>query len=133
MKTLMTIILSALLFAGSVSAYDFKGKKSTAGVTTVKQFKSEASINPEKGLIDMVLDAERADDKTYTLQGKIIAQLGDYDYKFEDDTGSVMVKISASVFEGVDVTEDNTVSLQGDAQIDDGVLFLEVNKIEVIK
>ena len=57
---------------------------------------------------------EMKDDTHVILQGYIESSLGDEDYMFKDETGSIRVEIDDDVWKGLDVSPKDKVEIQGE-------------------
>ena len=94
-----------------------------------------AAFNGPKGATDMVVTVEEAkalNDEAYvTIQGNIIQKIGNEKYLFQDKTGTVEVEIDDEDWHGVDVTEEDTVILQG--EVDKGWTSFEIEVDTVTK
>ena len=66
------------------------------GVTTVEQAKNLPDESP------------------VVLQGKIIESLGDENYTFADETGTIRIEIDKDVWKGVYVNENDLVEIRGE-------------------
>ena len=57
---------------------------------------------------------ELPDETPVVLQGKITKSLGDDDYTFEDETGTIRIEIDDDVWKGVFVDENDLVEIRGE-------------------
>lgn len=105
----MTLLLSAavLSFPALAQAADNNGGFVDVNVMTIEQ---------AKGL---------PDDAYVTLQGNIIQKTGDEEYIFQDAAGdTVAIEIDDDDWDGVDVTPNDLVEIQG--QVDKGWTSMEI-------
>lgn len=90
------ILLSALILGFSASAFaGFQGNSQTANVMTVQQVKKA----PDNSIV--------------ALQGKIVQQVGSDDYLFADKTGQIKVEIDNHIWNGLNVTPNDTIRIEG--------------------
>jgi uncharacterized protein (TIGR00156 family) len=129
-KLKMLVMLSMISIPTIVSA-QFTGETSNGTVTTVEEFKKQVDIGSSTGLLDAALRIEKMDDKDFIMEGNIVGGADDNLYEFKDSTGTLMVKITD--FDGIKVGPETRVRLFGEADYDDGILFLEVDKLELVK
>ena len=54
------------------------------------------------------------DDTPVVLQGKIVESLGDEDYTFADETGTIRIEIDRDKWKGVYVNENDLVEIRGE-------------------
>ena len=134
MKKLLPLIALPMLFAANANAA-FVGAQAAGGAphTTIAQFKSETDVGESSGLFDMVLTGAKADEKEYVLKGHIQNQIDSDSYTIADDTGSIIADINVNLFNGVDITAQDTVMFYGEADYEDLGLTFDVDRLEVIK
>lgn len=68
-----------------------------------------------------------SDESQVSLTGKIINSLGDEKYTFKDETGEVVIEIDDEDWNGVKVTPENTITINGEVDKE----MLEPTKIDV--
>ena len=86
---------------------------------------------PGASTITTVAEAKDAgDDTKVVLVGRIVAQIGDDDYTFRDETGEVRVEIDDDLWRGRKVTPDMTVRLTG--EVDKGLRRIEID-VDVVE
>lgn len=71
------------------------------------------------------------DDAEVVLRGKITKQVGKEKYTFVDDTGSITVEIDDDDWDGVSVSEKDTVIIYGEVDKDIGKVTIDVDSIEL--
>ncbi len=94
-KLSLSIAMALMLGCASVAFAGFTGPSSVEKAT-VAQAK------------------EMRDDTQVILQGFIESSLGDEDYMFKDETGSIRVEIDKDVWQGLNVTPNDKVEIQGE-------------------
>lgn len=94
-KFTLTVALAVLIGCSGAALAGFKGPTSVEKAT-VAQAK------------------EMKDDTHVILQGYIESSLGDEDYMFKDETGTIRVEIDHDVWRGLDVTPNDKVEIQGE-------------------
>jgi len=136
MKKQLSIILMAtiIILTPLIAFAGWKGGSSKGNVTTIKDFANECLKSTGGGLgglIDLGVGAAKCDDKNFTMEGNLTGQLRRNIYTFKDETGSMYVEIDD--FRGVDVGPEDKIRLSGEADYDDGELFLDVYRLELVK
>ncbi|MBR1601598.1 MAG: NirD/YgiW/YdeI family stress tolerance protein [Alphaproteobacteria bacterium] len=100
MKKTFLILITICAIAGIANAQvsgGFKGPSATQNTnSTVKEA------------------LELGDDTNVTLTGKIINSLGDEKYTFKDTTGEVIIEIDDEDWNGIKVTPENTITINGE-------------------
>ena len=124
-KNMLLIVVLALIPLTTMA--QFTGDESKRSVTPVNDFNNQFKGS---GLLGTAVKIAEADDKTFVFVGYIIGSVSDSSdmYEFKDDSGKGFVEITD--FNGVKVSPTDKIRLIGDAEYDDGVLYLEVDKIE---
>ena len=139
MKGFVTVMYVSLLavvmcYPGSASA-QFTGESGGGSVTTVQEFKDQCDLKTSEGglsgLISAGAEGAKCIDKTFIMEGNIVARLDDDYYEFKDDTGSINVEIDD--FGGVEVGPEDRVRLVGETDFEDADLILEVDRLELVK
>ena len=135
MKKLLTLIALPLLFTTGANAAFVGAQAVNSDVlhTTIAQFKSETDVGKSGGLFDLVLTGAKADEKEYVLKGHIQNQIDNDSYTISDDTGSIIVDINPRLFNGVDITPQDTVVFYGEADYEEVGLTFDVDRLDVIK
>ncbi len=134
MKLSDLALLGALMCLPSIATAQFTGGDADVKITTVKEFLDKAEFEPSgglSGLIDAGVNAAQTDDMKFVMEGYIVAQLDNDAYQFRDSTGTMNVEIDD--FRGVEVSPEDRVRLFGEADYDDGVVFLEVDRLELVE
>ncbi|WP_299002409.1 NirD/YgiW/YdeI family stress tolerance protein [uncultured Shewanella sp.] len=87
-------------------------------------------VGPMKDSITTVKEAlEAEDDAHVTLTGYITSSLGDEKYHFKDDTGEMLVEIDDDDWNGLKVTPDTKVIIQGEVDTDGANIEIDVDTI----
>jgi len=127
---LTPVIASAQFTGGSSSG-------SSAGVTSVSEFRSQCDLKTSSGggLLDKLaktaVEGAKCDEMDFTLQGHIVSQIDGDLYEFKDETGSVTVEIDD--FNDVKVGPNDLVRLTGEADYEETGLVLEVERLKLVK
>lgn len=69
------------------------------------------------------------DDQKVALRGYIIQSLGDEDYMFKDDTGTIQVEIDHKRWRGQVITPNDLVEIQGEVDKDWKSINVDVKRI----
>lgn len=115
MKTMKMILMSAIfvvIFGVANAQYTGPGSKAT--VMTVKQVSDDA----------LKLDRK---DTMVKLEGKIVEQLGDEMYWFEDATGKIKIEIDKKYMPATEFNHETKVVIIGEVDYD----LLEGTEVEV--
>ena len=101
-SVMLTAVLCIFIFAQSALGASTGGGFSGPGpdVVTVKQA------------------LEMRDDARLSLRGKIVKNLGDETYLFQDATGTIEVEIDHEVWRGLNVTPGDAVVISGEVDRD---------------
>ncbi|MDU3717487.1 MAG: YgiW/YdeI family stress tolerance OB fold protein [Klebsiella michiganensis] len=108
----------------------FSGPGSTQTSQTTTQ--NGGFIGPN-GSVTTVANAKSLRDDTWvTLRGKIVERISDDLYKFQDSSGTVNVDIDHKRWNGVTVTPQDTVEIQGEVDKDWNSVEIDVKQIRKI-
>lgn len=73
------------------------------------------------------------DDSLVTLQGKILKQISGDKYIFADSTGEITIEIDRRVWNGLNVTPNDTVRIQGEVDKEMFNSSIDVKRIEKVQ
>ncbi len=135
MKKILALMALPVLFAVKANAafVGIQADYSDMPHSSVAQFKSETDIGESSGLFDFVITGVKADEKEFILQGNLQSQINADSYIFADDTGTIVVDINANLFNGRDVTPQDTIMVYGEAEYGDMGLTFDVDRLRVVK
>lgn len=102
MKKLLT--LATLLTISSTALADFQSTNQQGGFS--------GGAAPQSATVAQALKASR-DDMPVQLTGKIVSQVDDEEYIFQDATGQIKVEIDRKVWKGVNVTPNDIITIYG--------------------
>jgi uncharacterized protein (TIGR00156 family) len=107
-KYLIPLVLGLFLILsmdGGLMAKDggFKDNSSKGGFT-----------GPGLDLTSVKTALTMRDDTDVVLKGKIIRSMGKEKYLFQDETGEIVIDIDEHVWEGQNVTPDDTIQITGE-------------------
>lgn len=102
MKKLLT--LATLLTISSTALAGFQSTNQQGGFT--------GGAAPQSATVAQALKASR-DDMPVQLTGKIVSQVDDDEYIFQDATGQIKVEIDRKVWKDVNVTPNDTITIYG--------------------
>ena len=131
-----TVPFVLILFTPGVSFSDFTGGSSDSAVTTVQEFRSQCDLNTDggggllSGLVETAVEAEKCDEMEFTLKGRISGQIDKDLYEFNDESGSVTIRITD--WNGIDVGPEDTIKINGSADIEETGLILDVDSLELV-
>ena len=86
---------------------------------------------PSQAAISVAEAKKLGDDAPVVLKGRIEKNLGGEKYVFTDDSGSVTVEIDNEDWNGVNVSEKDTVELRG--EVDKDLMNFEIDVDSVMK
>jgi uncharacterized protein (TIGR00156 family) len=72
---------------------------------------------------------ELRDDSPVVLRGKIERSLGDENYLFSDGSGTITIEIDHRLWNGLSVSQDDTVEISGEVDREFGSVKIDVNRI----
>ena len=76
---------------------------------------------------------ELSDDAQVRLSGVITESLGDEKYRFQDDSGNLVVEIDDDEWRGLEATPETRVTLWGEIDKDWNQVELDVERIELAR
>lgn len=101
------------------------------GTMTVPVDAEDTTLDQDGHSVEYVL-TEAADDEAVTLRGQLTESLGDERYTFEDDSGTIQVRIDDDVFTADEFHEGIEVELTGEVDKDSGeTVEVEVEVINI--
>lgn len=101
-----------------------------------------ANADPQNGgfrgpdnyqLVTIAETADLPDDSAVRLEGFIVRSLGDEEYEFRDDTGTLIVEIDDDDWGGLEVTPDVRVQLHGEIDQERQSVELDVDDIRAVE
>ena len=105
----------------------FTGPSSTTQVSSTVQ---AGGFTGPSGAVTTVANAKSLRDDTWvTLRGKITERISDDLYKFQDASGTVNVDIDHKRWNGLTVTPQDTVEIQGEVDKDWNSVEIDVKQI----
>jgi uncharacterized protein (TIGR00156 family) len=92
-------------------------------------------VGPSTVTVSTVKVARKAkDDTAVTLKGYIVADLGGEKYTFKDDTGEMVIEIDNKDWNGITVTPETKLMIQG--EVDSDLMTettIDVNSVTLVK
>lgn len=108
----------------------FTGPSSTTQVSSTAQ---AGGFTGPSGAVTTVANAKSLRDDTWvTLRGKITERISDDLYKFQDASGVINVDIDHKRWNGVTVSPQDTVEIQGEVDKDWNSVEIDVKQIRKI-
>jgi uncharacterized protein (TIGR00156 family) len=96
--------------------------------------------NPSGGFVGPGLDVSTAksaasmrDDSYVVLKGKIIRSMGHEKYQFQDNSGTITVDIDDRKWNGITVSPNDVVEIQGEIDKDWNSVEVDVDRISLAK
>lgn len=109
-KTVFTIFFA---LSSAVALAQFNPQGATTTVSTISQEK------------------DWKDDQMIVLQGKIVEQYDEDDFLFQDATGTIKVEIDQDVWQGLNVSPQDTIKIYGEVDKSlTGNTEIEVHRVE---
>lgn len=125
-----TFTLAVIVTLMSAPVFAAKGGFFGPGALTQQQ------IGGMSGLHNSPMTVEKAkglnDDATVTLRGYITEQRSSDDYTFKDSTGTISVDIDQKHWNGLNVTPNDLVEIEGEVDKDKNSLEIDVKKIRKV-
>ena len=87
---------------------------------------------PSVSIVSVKQAKNLRDDSPVILRGKILRFLGDEKYLFSDDSGSITVEIDDHLWQGVTVSENDTVEISGKLDKEFAKIEIEVSSIKKV-
>lgn len=90
------------------------------------------SATTQTAAISTVAQAKKArDNARFVISGKILNQVGDEKFTFQDETGSIRIEVDSRAWRGLNVSAKDRIRISGkvDVDSDTGVRTLEVKRI----
>jgi uncharacterized protein (TIGR00156 family) len=129
-KTLAMAAIVALMSAPVFAANTQGGFSGPGSTTTTSQ--SGGFVGPN-GTVTTVEQAKSLrDDAWVTLRGTIVERLSDDRYTFKDATGTMNVDIDHKRWNGVTVTPQDVVEIQGEVDKDWNSVEIDVKQINKV-
>ncbi|OOR98467.1 hypothetical protein B0187_08460 [Haemophilus paracuniculus] len=119
-KLLLTSVLALALSAPAMAGFQ-NGNASNG-----------KSVASQSATISKVAQAKKArDNARFVISGNIINQLGDDEFTFKDETGTIRIDVDDRAWRGLNVSPKDRIRISGkvDVDSDTGERTLEVNKI----
>ena len=128
---LIPTLLSSNAFAGFTGS---TGQTTQSGVphTSIAEFRAQTDIGQSDGLFDMLITGAKADEMEFIFQGNIVNQIDNDTYTFSDGVDSIMIDLDNSLFNGRNVSPNDTVLLYGEADYEEVGLYFDVDRLEVL-
>ncbi|MEC5344197.1 NirD/YgiW/YdeI family stress tolerance protein [Brenneria populi] len=132
MKKAAALFAIAALCSAPVFAAQSGGGFLDPNAATPQQQPAQGGFSDPNGSVTTVAKAkDLKDDSWVTLRGSIERRVGDEDYLFRDETGSITVEIDDKYWNGQTITPQDKVELQG--EIDKGFNSSELDVKQVKK
>ncbi|MFK3706525.1 uncharacterized protein (TIGR00156 family) [Raoultella sp. BIGb0138] len=126
--TAIVALISMPVLAAEQGGFTGPGSTQTSQTATPKG----GFIGPS-GSVTTVENAKSLRDDTWvTLRGKIVQRVSDEVYKFQDATGTVNVDIDHKRWNGLTVTPQDTVEIQGEVDKDWNSVEIDVKQINKV-
>lgn len=116
------VLLSVLVLASS-SVLAAQTEQQKGGFTGP----SAVTVNT----VQVALDSK--DDTPVRLTGYILSALGDEEYKFSDDSGEIIIEIDKRDWNGIEVTPETQIVIQGEVDSDWSYTTIDVNSVQLAK
>lgn len=82
-------------------------------------------------LLTVAETSEATDDSRVKLVGYIVKSLGDENYEFKDDTGTLVVEIDDEDWGGLEVTPDDRLEIAGEVDRERLGVALDVDRVRL--
>ena len=129
MKKLAAMVAVMALCSASVLAAQQGG---FSGPTTTTQSQSGGFVGPNGSITTVASAKSLRDDAWVTLRGNIVERISDDLHVFKDATGTVNVDIDHKRWNGVTVTPQDVVEIQGEVDKDWNSVEIDVKQISKV-
>ena len=129
MKKLAAMVAVMALCSAPVLAAQQGG---FSGPTTTTQSQSGGFVGPNGSITTVASAKALRDDAWVTLRGNIVERISDDLYVFKDATGTVNVDIDHKRWNGVTVTPQDVVEIQGEVDKDWNSVEIDVKQISKV-
>ena len=129
MKKLAAMVAVMALCSAPVLAAQQGG---FSGPTTTTQSQSGGVVGPNGSITTVASAKSLRDDAWVTLRGNIVERISDDLYVFKDATGTVNVDIDHKRWNGVTVTPQDVVEIQGEVDKDWNSVEIDVKQISKV-
>ena len=129
MKKLAAMVAVMALCSAPVLAAQQGG---FSGPTTTTQSQSGGVVGPNGSITTGASAKSLRDDAWVTLRGNIVERISDDLYVFKDATGTVNVDIDHKRWNGVTVTPQDVVEIQGEVDKDWNSVEIDVKQISKV-
>ena len=129
MKKLAAMVAVMALCSAPVLAAQQGG---FSGPTTTMQSQSGGFVGPNGSITTVASAKSLRDDAWVTLRGNIVERISDDLYVFKDATGTVNVDIDHKRWNGVTVTPQDVVEIQGEVDKDWNSVEIDVKQISKV-
>lgn len=129
MKKLAAMVAVMALCSAPVLAAQQGG---FSGPTTTTQSHSGGFVGPNGSITTVASAKSLRDDAWVTLRGNIVERISDDLYVFKDATGTVNVDIDHKRWNGVTVTPQDVVEIQGEVDKDWNSVEIDVKQISKV-
>ncbi|WP_394391833.1 YgiW/YdeI family stress tolerance OB fold protein [Shewanella woodyi] len=116
------VLISALLFASS-SVLAAQSPETKGGFT------GPSSVAVKT--VEVALEAK--DDTQVLLTGHIVSGLGGEEYQFKDDTGTIIIEIDNRDWNGIEVTPETKIVIQGEVDSGWSYTTIDVDSVQLAK
>lgn len=130
MKKIAAMTAIVALISMPVLAADQGGFNGPAATQSSQTSTQNGGFIGPNGSVTTVENAKSLRDDTWvTLRGKIVQRISDDLYKFQDASGTVNVDIDHKRWNGLTVTPQDTVEIQGEVDKDWNSVEIDVKQI----
>lgn len=131
MKKTLAVAAIVALMSAPVFAANTQGGFSGPG-STVTSSQNGGFVGPNGSVSTVEKAKSMRDDTWVTLRGSIVERISDDTYTFKDATGTVNVDISHKRWNGVTVTPQDVVEIQGEVDKDWNSVEIDVKQINKV-
>lgn len=131
MKKTLAIAAIVALMSAPVFAANTQGGFSGPGSTATSS-QNGGFVGPNGTVTTVEKAKSMRDDAWVTLRGNIVERLSDDTYTFKDSSGTVNVDISYKRWNGLTVTPNDVVEIQGEVDKDWNSVEIDVKQISKV-
>lgn len=138
MKKLPALALLATLLAGPASSVfaangGFEGPGSATAATAVTTGQNGGFSGPDARKTTVADALKLSDDAPVVLRGTIVRQLDNKHYEFKDNTGTIRAEISPKRWNGLKVTPQDEIEVEGEIDKEWNKTELDVKAVRKVQ
>ena len=127
-----TFALAAIVALMSAPVFAANAQGGFSGPGAPAQQQAGGFSGPNSSLTTVEAAKKMGDDAAVTLRGNIIQQTSHDDYTFKDSTGTISVEIDQKHWDGLNVTPNDVIEIQGEVDKDRKGVEIDVKQVKKV-